>query len=304
MSINKIENKASSGQAGYEDVDGLTSKKLNFGLWYVEHISMFRRFIVVSLIIIGTLCWAYSIYGFGYYFIKGMQEDEILTRAILNSGLINQNFIESTKVRSIETGQIHIFKIDEKKFDFAVKILNPNEKRWAKFEYYFQAGDKILERKKGFILPAETKYLLSLAQDFDYYPQTAELRIENISWHKIDAHAINDWEGFKQAHLNIAITDVVSSRNQEGLSEKININNLNFSASNNTAFNYLNMNFIILFFSSPDNLVGVYQYNLPEFRAGKKEDVRITWAGDMPSVGEVAVIPEADMMDKNIYLSY
>ncbi len=66
----------------YKDLGGVTIKKLDWGLWHVEHREMLKKIFYGFLILVGVILWSYVIYGFAYYLLRGMAEDEIMIKEI------------------------------------------------------------------------------------------------------------------------------------------------------------------------------------------------------------------------------
>lgn len=288
----------------FRDREGITEKKLNVGLWYVEHRRQLRVIFISFLALLASASWAYTIYGYAYYLIRGMNEDELLAQQIARGGTIGHEYIVSVSARDLKYAPPAILKGSGKKYDFFVQINNPNERHWAEFDYYFLVGGREVGRARGFILPGELKYLMALAEDFNARPTDAQLRIENISWRRMDSHIIPDWNIFKSERLNITISDVefLAGRASD-LSDKIELNHLKFSAANNTAYNYWDVNFVIMLYSG-SAIVGVNRYTLSEFMSGEKREVAIAWPASLPQISKVSVLSEVNAIDEGAYIKY
>lgn len=288
----------------FQDIEGVTEKKLNIGLWYVEHRSKLRLALVIFLILTAGASWAYTVYGFGYYIYRGMKEDELLVQRMVSQGAVGHEYVARIAPRDLEYSPPKILKAAERKYDFLAEVQNANEDYWAEFDYYFLSGGKEIGRSRGFILPAQSKYLMVLGQDFGFKPTDARFIIENISWRRLDRHVIADWNAFKNERLNIAVSDIrfTSARASE-VSEKINLNDLKFTAANNTAYNYWDVSFSILLWSG-SSMAGVNKFTLAEFMAGQNRTVEISWPGALPQISKAEVIPEVNIMDPDIYIKY
>jgi hypothetical protein len=286
----------------YKDLGGVTIKKLEQGLWYVEHREFLRKIFVWFLIAVSAGFWSYSIYGFAYYFARGMKEDEIMIKQMIETSGVSHKYILETSAVDLVLKQAKIFKLDVKKSDFFAEVINPNENYSAEFDYYFTAGANETARIRGFILPGENKYLLALGQEIENQSRDAQLKIENIAWARINKHKFPDWKLYRDERLNIAVSDIKFTPPKEGgLSEKISLNTLEFKAINRSSYSYLNADFLILLYGG-QNIIGVNSYPLERFMSGEERPARMTFPGKIGNVNKVEVIPNINILDESNYL--
>jgi hypothetical protein len=145
---------------------------------------------------------------------------------------------------------------------------------------------------------------MALAKGFSYLPREASLTITELLWQKINAREIPDWNNFHNEHLDFVFDGIIfKSAAASGLSEKLNFNTLEFSATNKTAFNYWEVPFDIFFYNG-NSLIGVNQYVLSEFMSKNKRDIRITWPGNLSGVNSVKIVPNLNIFKDNIYIKY
>lgn len=288
----------------YKDQDGLTVRKLDIGLWYLEHKNLLRKILIGFLIFISAVSWPYVIYGFANYLSRGMTEDKALVDDIVNSGRISHDTIVSLSPKDLSFGSASMLPSGNNKYDFFARVQNPNERHGAEFIYYFSDGNKDTESLSGFILPGETKYLLSLGNELEYRPASSQLKIDGLKWVTIDRHEISDWKDYSERHLDIAISDTkFTPAGQSGLSDKISLNSLEFNTLNNTVFNYWNVDFIILLFGG-SNIVGVNKYSLNEFMSGQTRQASMNLPGELSHVSKIEVFPEINILQDDIYIRY
>jgi hypothetical protein len=288
----------------YKDLSGVTIKKLDWGLWYIEHRRMLKKIFYGFLILAGATSWSYTIYGFAHYLFRGMAEDEIMARDIAEKGFISRDAVLKASPRNLVFDFAKALKADGKKYDLFVQVKNPSENHGALFEYYFSANNEETPREQGFILPNETKYLLALGKEFNLSPANIQFRIGNISWKRIDKHQIPDWAKYRDEHLDISISDAkFIPAKASGLSEKISLNQAEFNAKNNSPFNYWNVDFVVIFFGGA-NVVGVSKYNLEEFMSGQEKKVSLTWPGAINYVSKIEIMPEVNLLRDDIYIRF
>lgn len=287
----------------YKDVGGLSTKKLNFGLWYVEHREQFKKILIGFLAAVAAVSWLYTMYGFIYYVIWGMKQDRLLAYELVKTNVIGHDYIARISAKDLQISEAEVLKSVDQKYDFIAKIKNPNQKWLAEFGYYFFSGDKRTETSRGFILPGEEKYLVVFNQDFSG-GSDIRLAMENIGWGRINQHKIPDWASFSSGHLNIVVKDIIfTPSSKSGLTDKINLNRLSFSAINKTAYNYREVDFIVLL-NSGSAISGVNKYKLKDFMSGEERQIQTNWPGALGRVSKVEVIPEVNIMDDDAYLKF
>ena len=297
-------NKLEAAVENYTGPEGITTKQLEAGLWYVEHKQLLRRILYGFLILTAAVSWTYTIYGFAYYLARGMAEDQLLAKQLVEINNIGHNYILQISARELVVSPVGVLRSTDKKYDLYAQIRNDNPAWWVEFDYYFIAEGRQTEKKHSYILPLEPKYLFALAQDFDSPPPSAALVMENIKWQRISPHQIKDWNDYYKKHLAISSADIkFTPAGLSPLSEKLNLNQLSFNAINNTAFNFWETGFTILLFRSGE-LANINHYILNDFMSGQKRFVELSWPGDIGQVDRVEIIPEINIMKDDIYIKY
>lgn len=298
--VNKNQAAKIPGIESYHDPEGLTLRQMNFSLWIVEHRHQIIMVPFVILIIICALTWGYVIFGLSYYVLFGMKQDDKLASELTG---INVNFIRPEKL-DLQFGKVETIENENNKYDFAVMVNNQNKKYWAEIEYQFIADGRELKLEKGFILPDESKYLLSINQDSGSAVNNSELRINNIAWYLLNQHKYPDWKTFWNEHMNITVSDKkFTPAKSTILAEKLYLNDLQFTVTNNTAYNYLDTNFVIILFSQ-GRVIGANNYKISNFLSGQTRQTSITWQGRLGRVDEIVITPEMNIVRDDIYLDF
>lgn len=286
----------------YEDTEGLSTKRLNFGLWFVEKRKYLRLSVIIALIIISATSWSYTIYSFAYYFTRGVHEDELLVEGIVQSSLIGHDYVKSVSAKDLIFSPLRILKTNDK-YDILAQIKNPNVKHWGNFAYCFLDKGKEFACANSFIYPGTEKYLLALAQDLTSSPTDIKLVIKDMTWRRINRR-VNNWDKFYNEHMGIYTQDIkFTPNNSNNISENIRLSSLEFTAVNKSAFNYWAVNFNILFYNN-NSLVGVNRYSIFEFLSGATERVEMNWAGSFSRANKIEVIPEVDILNDDNYIKY
>ena len=299
----KIYNKNKADIKKYVDQEGITIKKLETGLWFVSNIKFFNYIFHGALIVISVITWSWFIYSFGHYVIKGMKDDNTLAYELVNSD-INHDATLSQKAFPLQFGSLETLKSSGNIYDFYIKVTNPNDKHLIKFSYYIKTGDVIIGQGENFIFPLDSKYILVLAEELNFRPVGAELFIEKISYERIIPRKYKDWDYFSTERLNIIVEDkVFNPAKTTILTEKLNLNELTFRVTNKTAYNYYEVNFIILLKGITD-IVGVSKYTVIDFYSNDTNEINVTWPGNIGKVNDIEIIPEIDITDENNYINF
>ena len=186
--------------------------------------------------------------------------------------------------------------------DLAAKISNPNPWHWAEFDYSFIVGGVEYGKTKGFILPSEQKYLISLANELANGADGARLQIDNLTWHRINRHDIRDYSAFQKERFNFQVNNIkFIPASRSGLSEKVGLNKLSFDVSNNSAYSYWSVELAILL-TRNGNLVGINHYRMDEVMSGQTRSVDASFAGQIGSADVIEVYPYVNIVDQDVYI--
>lgn len=279
----------------YEDLEGLSLKEMNFGLWLSENRAKITKLIIIILIFICAGFFIYSSYHYVVYFLNSSSEEGI-----------NSNITVSAPrniVSEIKTSIPQVFKNGEA-YDLVTLITNPNNKFIAHFEYCFTVNDAEQGCSSGFVLPAEEKYLFSLGQKIETANPEVNFKITNIFWQRVDSHKIPDWTSFANNRLNFNLKNInLVLAKDVNLSEKAGFDYLEFNISNDTAFGYYEVPLNIAFYSGSE-LIGVNKYVIKDFLAGEERVARLNWLGNLSGVTRTEIRPELNILDDSIYLKY
>jgi len=194
----------------YQDLNGVSLKEMNFGLWLSEHRRLIVKMIIIFLIALSAFFFIYSSYNYIVYFLQDNSDEQLLENTISSPRNITGD---------LEISPITIFQNDGH-YDLVVKLNNPNEKFFGKFEYCFEQVDQEIYCHNGFIFPGEEKYISALGQELDPNNPTT-FRIKDIFWQRINTRQIPNWDDFNFSRLNFSVENLIfSAANRSGLSEK------------------------------------------------------------------------------------
>lgn len=281
----------------YHDLEGLSLKKMNFGLWLSEHRARIGKILIIFLIAISAFFFIFTSYNYFVYFRNSSLKEDDIASAI--NSIVSPRNITS----DITANAPQIFRSGES-YDLVALVKNPNDKFTAHFRYCFSTSEKDIKCSGGFLLPLEEKYVFALGQKIDTESPTISFKISETSWQRIDSHKISDWPSYYNSRLNFSFENInLALADESGLSEKIGLDSLEFTVVNHSDFGYYEVPFNISFYNGSE-LVGVNRYVVKDFLAGQSRQVRMSWLGDLSSSIRTEIRPELDLLDDSIYLKY
>jgi hypothetical protein len=288
----------------FRDLDGITTANLNLGLWWVENRAKIKKIIILILLTISIITWTIFIGTFGYYVFFGIKQDDLMIRELAQGPSISHELVMSMGSQPLVFTNVQSFKVGDGRYDFMVQAANPNQTFYEEFDYYFNVDGQAVGQKHGFILPGETKYFFVLGVDLASPPDDIQFRTNGLTKRKIDSRIYPDWENYVKERLNISADNAlfIPARSTV-LSEKVDLNELNFTLHNNTIFNYWQVNFKIVL-SSSGNIVGISEYTADNLMTGESRDISMTIPGSIGHVDNIAIIPELNVIKKDIYIDY
>jgi hypothetical protein len=295
--MSKDKNNQEPDLSKYDDLNSLSLKKMEFGLWLSENRAKIMRIVVIFLIAVSAFFFIYSSYNYVFYFLTGSTKEDVL--ALTKSNVTSQRKV----TQDIIVSSPQIFKSGEA-YDLVASVKNPNDKFFANLGYCFVINEKNVFCGSDFIMPGEEKYLLALGQKIDSVSPLLSFKLTSTSWQRVDAHKIPDWDSFSRSRLNFSFESVnLALANESGLSEKIGLDSLEFTVTNRTSYGYYEVPLVIAFYRGSE-LVGVNRYVVKNFLAGESRPVRLSWLGGLGEVTRTEIKPELNLPDDSIYLKY
>jgi hypothetical protein len=296
--------KNNEGIKKYQDLDNISMNKLSLGLWYVEKRQAMIKLLKYFLIFISIISWSYFFYGFGYYIFFGMKMDDRMLNELTQNSFINHDSIVQNGAKDLIINNPIILRQNGRNDLYSI-IQNPNEKFFAKFDFVYRIGEKELKREKSFALPSDQNFLIAFNQELNG-SEDPQISIENVRWKRLNPHLIPDWANYKNAHLNFEITDtsvVKADDLNQADNKSINFAEVKFSVKNNTAYNYLAPEFIIVF-RNGYGISGINKYVINNFKSGEKRDCVLNWADAPQDNSNLEIIPNINIIDGDVYYKF
>ena len=269
-----------------------SNTELKVSSWLVSHRDAFNKvlygsLIVVDAIFIGLFLWQVVDYARTYAATeKALSES---TRSLLDWNSLRVALapdpirIESAELLNTGTAT-----------DFLGRIANPNDDRYALFEYRFvwQGGNTTW--LPSFILPQQSKFVASLGVE-DIAPLSAQIEITNIRWKRVTEEDRLLLESTRDG-LVVVSTAFIPNIN-EGFTGSAPVSSADFVVENRSPFDLQDAAFIVVLRSGP-SLVAVNTVTVPRIDRGEQRLVRVRWFSFIP-VGTVVVEPDINYLDSS-----
>jgi hypothetical protein len=284
----------------YQDVYGVSTRSLNFGLWFIEHKTKIKAGISMALILFSLASWGYSLYSLIAYLNNGKAEDELMISEITRPILATHNQLKSLTAIPLSTLEFNYFKNANDKTDFYARISNPNSNYIARVSYCYYSNSMAVKCGNNFIFPSEEKYLLDLNVDIKSSIQNLTFNIESTGWSLVNKHEIPNWDDFKNQRNDFSISNIevgAADNNQTSSG----FTNLSFLIKNNSPYNYRRVPLDLLFYRG-GNLISVSRIVLENILFDEERLVSLVLPDGQSYASQVDIIPDLDIMDENNYL--
>lgn len=268
-------------------------------VWWVEHRAFLKRSAIALFIAFDVVLLLFG----GWHLLdafavsSGAEQNAVMRMVVLGQSDLRA-YTDENAATDLEAGEGRVISIGNSRYDLYTTLLNPNDDWWAEFTYAFSSGDLTTDSRTGFILPSEEKSVVELAVESTSPIQAATLVIEDVTWHRVDHHAIADYETWASDRLNFLIS--ASSFEKETRFDGETYGRTTFMIENDTAYSYYDVGLFVLLLRG-SSVVGVNRTTLSSFESGVEAEVTVNWFGTLPSVSQVLVVPELNIFDVEVY---
>jgi hypothetical protein len=278
----------------------LSEKRLKWGYWWVTHRLRAKTAFTVALAVVAFGFFGYATYGFAdWFFGSGVGERANLaelTRTTIDYGA----FHEADAPQPLAVGVTQMFVGSSGSYDFVVDAVNPNAAWVARFDYHFEFAGGRTAARRSFVLPGDRAWLDALGTRTEGSPSGATLRIENLTWQRVDTHDTRpDYAIWSASRLGIGAVDAKFLHPTPD--DPLSTSRAAFTLVNDTAFSYRRVSLVVTLWSG-SAMLGVSRVTVSDLRAGGRRGVEAVWLGDVPGVTRIEVKPDLDVFDPGIYL--
>jgi len=273
-------------------------RSFNFGLWFLENRKKFFIGVIVFLVALSAVLYSVFFYNL-YDYIRYTPEER---QALQELSEVNVNLNPGRLAIDLEDGKPQFF-FHNNKYDFVVKVTNPNNNFFSYINYCFSDGDKELFCSNATLFPGEDKYLVDLAIDLENRPNDLKFNITKKNWERVSVRTYPDWEKYYSERMNFSISDIKFEIIKPADLNLKSTNNLSFKIFNNSPYNFWEVPLdIIMFYRG--NIVGVNKYSISEFMSLESKSVDLSWSNSLSQVDDTKIIPNLNILQEENYIRY
>jgi hypothetical protein len=264
------------------EAQNFTDKELKLSYWYVTNKLLLRKIYINILVLVSFLLWFYIIWQLSFFGINYAIEHNNL-RSLVFGNNISLASIDAGVPRALQISNPVSFNSDNNRRDYYVEVSNGNSDWLATFDYGFQTSDGKLRIRKGFVFPAEQKYLMDLGIEGGI----SNLDITDIKWERIG--------NFQREHnnkYNFAI------ENEEFIAgaKPGDPNRLIFDIKNNSAYGYWQVG-LQSFLYNNNKIVAINYIVIDQFKSGETRRVELHFNTLLPRINSTKIIPDVNIFD-------
>jgi len=277
-------------------VEELTTKQLKFAQWYLVNKKKLKLLLLIIVILINVIVWGIVGYQtYKYFSLKEAHEQGLrkLTAEKIDYLELREHFQPENLI--LENPILLKLPSAEPKYDFAIKVKNPN-KEWLiqEIEYYFSWENGQTEIQKSFILPGEEKYILALGQEIDEKLTKAEFVLSNIAWQRINPNnellEIPSQFTFKDIELGYAISE----------EDMIALPQISFSIKNESVNSFWQVNLLVILYQN-SKIVGINIIPIKNWQGDEQRQIELIWP-KIPSYSHIQIFPDINPFDSEIFI--
>jgi len=278
-----------------------TEKFYKRSVWWVGHKNLLKKIGLGFWIAVDVLLVLFAIWVMVDTFLINYEKERGILRELL---VENQTSLyESTQTQVADGLKIEgpptVLASGEGEYDLVGFVTNSNEDWWAEFMYQMETGGEAqTEPFVSFVYPGETRAVMTLSQEVTRV-SSAKLAIPTTSWHRIDTHAIPDFEAWFNERVDFEITDAEFTSVIGASGESIG--RTSFNVKNNTPFSYWSVPFNIIL-KRGSAVIGVNTTELEQLESGETREAEMSWFQPMPTVTDLEIIPTLNIFDSTVYM--
>ncbi len=275
------------------------SRRYRFSLWWVEHRLQLKRNGIILFVVCDVLILLFVFWNLIDAYVLKYDAEQLAVTSLTQE---NQDALHAyTLARAAEPltfTDASVFLSADSHYDLYAELTNPNADWWAEFQYTFTfAGGETVVRN-GFILPNEQKPIMELAYPSKISIDTAQVVLQNVTWHRVDHHQVPDYKKWSTDRLSLEILNPLFT--QDTTIATHTLSRTTFTVKNNSPFSFYQPVFSLLLMQG-SRVVAVNRTSLASLDANSQQDVVVNWFGVVPSNAQVEVIPEINIFDSAVY---
>lgn len=282
----------------YFDPTGeFSAKQFKWAVWFVKNKLLLYRLSIGFLIVFSAVTIVFSFWRGAQILIFDLSARPGLEAALtasINYSALHPRF----SPLPLQILNSYVLPGGTGKTDVLSEIANPNKNFVVRFDYYFDYGGSITERRADFLLPGESRPVAEFGIDTAQFPGSPSLMLENIRWERVPAHQIPDAAAWQTERVDFTVSNFsFSFAGENGLAA----NALRFTVRNNSPYGYRDALFYLGLYQN-GGLVGIMRFDLKDFQSLESREIDLRNFVQNLAVSEIKLYPVIDLYDKGAYL--
>lgn len=277
-------------------------QRVKLARWVFLNKPLFRRVLIIALIIIGVVVWTVALYHFISLLLNQKAYQEAIDR--LGEDLVNWQFFQErskptspiiSNITAIYVGQ-DFSEPTKSRYDLIAEIENPNDS-WAinSLEGKFIFDGQNVSTATS-LMPKEKKYLFSLNQITDSKIQSVDMEAANIKWQRIKSEMRQ-----KLDILNQFIFKEINFIPPGIIDQKITPGRIQFKALNSSAYNFWQINIQIIVYQG-SKIVSIDPLPIKNWLAGQEQSLEINLTKSINSFSSIKIVPDVNILDGTVFM--
>lgn len=271
--------------------------KIKVSYWYVSNKLKLRRVLTGFLILLNIGFFGFSIFTAGKILIFDDRTYQANVQSLSQDLVDYGAFREANKPKPLQVVSFSAVSLGDGRFDYVALVKNPNSTHIAtKATFELRSGGAVLAEKEGFVYPEEEKYVMVFGEELSGATNPV-MSIKDVSWKRIQ-----NYHEFFDPRLQFEVDNIdFKNARDAGLKGSLAISTLTFDVTNNSAFSYWNAGLNIVL-KGGSRIVGANYILLDSFKSGETRNVEVRFYEKIPSVSNVEVLVEVDLLDDASYI--
>ncbi|MDD2647074.1 MAG: hypothetical protein PHV78_03250 [Patescibacteria group bacterium] len=277
----------------------LNIKEVKFAKWYETRKGLFKKIPVLVLVLVCIIVWAVGINQTVKYFINTSAYQQTIFGLVKNwVDYVTYNESKKPALPDVNVAPLISYLGPDNLYHYHLlaKVKN-NDSNWiiSSLSGEFKLGDTVIS-VSNFFLPNEQKYLMALNQTNRQLFSTADFTVTGVSWRR----ARPDIKSNLSIINNLSYQDV-NFIPGEVVGDKITPARVQFIAANHSAYSFWQTMAQLLIYQG-NKIVDAYLVPINDWMTGQEKFVEINLIQQFPSVTRIEIIPNIDLLNKNIFI--
>lgn len=255
---------------------------------------------LLSWLVVDSVLILFLVFGVFLYVVSGSFSDARDSVGFLTNAYISHANTVRTAPTGLAIQEAKFTSVTSGKYDVFATVDNPNVDWFVTFDYVFIFDGGQTEPAAGFMNPSEKRLISAINIPLAQRPSGLRLVLSNVTWNRVDKHAVPDIEAFLEIRKNITVDQATYSKDIVVGSEQLGRTIL--TLKNRTAYSYWEPRFLVKLLRG-NTVVSLTEVAVPEFKAGETRTLEIHWFGEMPPSGTIAVESEIFYFDPSVYMN-